>query len=79
MKASQLLSLGAVTGILAGTAFAQVAPPPIPVGWHLCRACHTDDPTLCDEKWCPPGSACGKQEGETDGMLWVRVVCLTVH
>jgi len=77
---SLMLSLSALTGVHAGAAHAQTGSgPPVPVGYHKCTACHSEDPTLCDERWCPPNTGCGKAQGQTsDGTLWVMVVCVII-
>jgi hypothetical protein len=81
MKTRLFVALAVPAALAAGGALAQIVPgpPPLPVGWHKCSACHTDDPTLCDELWCPPNTACGKQEGQDDGgNLWVRSICVAL-
>lgn len=71
-----LLSLSTIS-LAGGAAIAQVAPPPGPVGFTWCSACHSKDPTVCAGKWCPPSAqACSKTEGQyDDGQYWVMVHC----
>ncbi len=81
MKTSSLtLCLSALAGVFAGAALAQTGGgPPVPVGFHKCTACHTEELTLCDERWCPPNTACGKAQGQDgEGNRWVMVVCVPI-
>lgn len=71
--------IAGLSGAVCGVSAQSGGGPPVPVGYHKCTACHSDDPTICNEKWCAPNTVCGKEEGETEGgMLWVRAVCLIV-
>lgn len=73
-------SIATLSGIVCGVNAQAGGEPPVPIGYHKCTACHTDDPTICNEKWCHPNAVCGKEEGQTDGgMLWVRAVCLVLE
>lgn len=81
MKNRLSIALSIPFALAAGAALAQYTPgpTPMPVGWHKCSACHSADPTLCDELWCPPNTGCGKQEGQDDaGNLWMRSICTVI-
>lgn len=81
MKNRLLIALSIPFAFAAGAAMAQYSPgpTPMPIGSHKCSACHDNDPTLCDETWCPPNTACGKQQGQDDaGNLFVRSICVVI-
>ena len=46
-------------------------------GNHTCTKCHTDDPTLCDERECSSNEVCSGEQGTTQNQQqWVEAICL---